>query len=277
MPPKSFGGEIAGQGWRTGCVVAHDHVVEIAAHLTRPGAQPTEVQPDDWMVIVSQTCDIVAAKLSSEPFVEVLHCRPIKKLRDDFKGLRSTRRLDFKPNTATHEDLALSAHAVEDRYSVPREIFRVHKPDAKRQLSDKSAKRVLDWYALRSARPAWPNNFGRRVKGADDLMLEALASLKDDIAEVRIAIAEGDAELDDETSYHVAVFFVVDQLDWDTDAGARTAVFGAFAKFKAALKDCHGIEVNDDLSRVASGEEFSWQETRTSDLWNFANLSNLDD
>ena len=117
----------------------------------------------------------------------------------------------------------------------------------------------------------------RRIKGAAALALAALAPLKDDIAEVRIAIAEADAELDDETPYHVAVFFVVDQLDWNSDVDARTAVFGAFVKFTVALKGCHGIEVNDDLSRVAPGEAFSWQETRTSDLWNFANLSNLDD
>jgi hypothetical protein len=277
LQPPTFGKEVAGQGWCTGAVVAHDDVAALKEYLTRPGARPTEVNPEDWLVVVSQTCDIVAAKLESEPFVEVLHCRPIKKLRGEFKGLRSTRTLDFKPDRDTHKNLSLSAHAVADRYNIPREFFRDRKPDGARKLSAASTKRVLDWYALRPARPAWPNSFARRFRDTTDALIEALEPLKDDVAEVRVAVVEVDEELEENLPYHIAVFFVVDQLDWDADAQARQATYESFNKFVAALRACKGIEVNEEISRVAPGEQFTWQETRYSDLWNFANLSNLDD
>lgn len=45
--------------------------------------------------------------LDAEPLVEILHCRPIPKLRKGTKELRSTRILDFKPNREAHGDLCL--------------------------------------------------------------------------------------------------------------------------------------------------------------------------
>ncbi|MEN9543866.1 MAG: hypothetical protein RLZZ598_699 [Pseudomonadota bacterium] len=63
MPP-TFGEEVAGQGWSTGAVIPQAMLPVLAAHLTRPGTeQSTPVQADDWLVVVSQTCDVLAAKL----------------------------------------------------------------------------------------------------------------------------------------------------------------------------------------------------------------------
>jgi hypothetical protein len=104
----------------------------IAQHLTRPGAAAVEVAADHWLVVVSQTCDVVARTLEAEPFVEVLNCKPIKKPRAQYRDFRSTRILDFRPNRETHEAVALSAHAVADRYLVPRELLRDQPPDADR-------------------------------------------------------------------------------------------------------------------------------------------------
>lgn len=85
--------------------------------------------------VEGNTCDVLATKLEAEPLVEVLHCRPIPKLRKGTKELRSTRTLDFKPNRETHGDLCLTAHAIVDRYEVPREFLRGNAPDAVRRLS----------------------------------------------------------------------------------------------------------------------------------------------
>ena len=119
-----FGDEVAERGWCTGAVVPQGMVPAIAVHLARPGGAPVQVAHTDWLVVVSQTCDVLATKLEAEPLVEVLHCRPIPKLRKGTKELRSTRTLDFKPNRDTHGDLCLSAHAIVDRYEVPREFLR---------------------------------------------------------------------------------------------------------------------------------------------------------
>ena len=268
-----LGDEVAERGWRTGAVVPQGMVLAVAQYLARPGADAVAVAEADWLVVVSQTCDVLATRLDAEPLVEILHCRPIPKLRTGTRELRSTRTLDFKPNRQTHGDLCLSAHAVADRYVVPREVLRDNVSDTGRRLSEVATARVLAWYALRYGRPIWPDAFVGRISGIKDALESALEPLKSDIAEVRVSIVEHDEELEDGESYHVAVFFVVDEEVWDGDVEGREAIQAAFAKFTSELESCDGIEVDKDNSDVVSGGVFTWQETRATDEWNFANLS----
>jgi hypothetical protein len=269
-----LGDEVAGQGWCTGAVVPQGMVPAIAQHLARPGAAAIDVAEADWLVIVSQTCDVVARTLEAEPFVEVLHCKPIKKPRAQYRDFRSTRILDFRPNRETHEAVVLTAHAVADRYLIPRDLLRDEAPDGDRHLSRDAAQRVMAWYALRAGRPSWPDAFVKRIdKDTEDALEAAIASLKEDIAEVRIGIGEKDVELGDDEAYHVAVYFIIDAEVWEGDVEGRAAINTAFATFVSELNGCDGIEVDQELSDVVSGDEFTWQETRATDEWNFANLS----
>lgn len=249
----------------------------LVQHLTRPGQQPTHVAEADWLVVVSQTCDVVAPKLEAEPLVEVLHCRPHSgKPRRQFRDLQSTRQLDFRPNQADHKNLVLTARAIVDRYVIPRELLATHEPDAGRVLDPRASGKVLGWYALRAGRPSWPNNFCDRVRTARDAVEQALDDLSDEIAEVRVGIVEKDQDLKPEQEYHIAVFFVVDEDVWNADIAGRKVIYDAFAKFVAELNACDGVEVNEALSEVVSGDKFSWQDTKQTDLWDFANLSHRD-
>jgi len=270
----AFGDDVAQRGWQTGSVPPAELLPQLAPHLTRPGHASAAVANHDWLVVVSQTCDIVADKLEAEPFVEVLHCRPLPgKPRKGYVDLRSTRQIDFRPNRETHQDLVLTAHAIADRYIVPRELFADHSPDPGRCLDRVAAKRLLAWYALRAARPSWPNAFVRRIRNAVPTLVDALTPLSDEIAQVRVAIEQSDEELAVDRPYHVAVFFVVNEATWNDDVPGRTAIYDAFNRFVAALNACDGVEVNTARSEVVSGAEFTWQETQTTDEWNFANLS----
>lgn len=117
----------------------HTIVHALKLYLTRPDGAPTKVEPEDWLVVVSQTCDVVAKDLDQEPFVEVLHCRPIP--------------------------------------------------------------------------------------------------------------------------------------IWDSDPEGRKMIYKAFNEYVTTLDGCEGIQVNNELSGVVSGGEFSWQQAQFTDEWNFANLS----
>ena len=227
----SDGTDIAAKGWQCGAVVQHAFMDELRAHTARPDGTFADVKPQDWLVIISQTCDVVANTLVQEPYVEMLHCRPIDKMRGQFRGLRSTRRLDFRPNVETHTDLALSAHAVSDRHIVPRAFLRNHSPDRDRVLSVSATNRLRDWFALRISRPAWPDSFVDRIKDVAASLEKALTPLSDDIAEVRVAIAAADEELPIEIPYRVSVYFVVDQLVWEDDIEGRTAIYVQYLRF----------------------------------------------
>jgi hypothetical protein len=269
--PGTLGEDLNALGWRTGAVAPHPFVAAIAQFLQNPGCAPAQVDQAHWLVVVSQSCDVVAHTIKQEPYVEVLHCTPIAKLRRQTKELRSTRVLDFKPNPDTHPELVLTAHATADRYLVPRELLLQTAPDPTRHLGEPSRIRMSAWYSLRYGRPAWPNNFNARID--TDKFEEILEPLADDIAEVRVSIVERDQELDEGTPYHVAVYFVVDEKVWNEEPEQREAAQLVFADFVSALAACPGIEVIQKLSEVVSGAKFTWQSMQLSDAWNFANLS----
>ncbi|MDD2768392.1 MAG: hypothetical protein PHT19_06640 [Methylococcus sp.] len=275
----TFGDDVAQRGWRTGSVVSVEMLPLLQLHPTRHDQPLIQVTADDWLVVVSQTCDVVAPKLDAEPLVEVLLCRPISgRPRKGRRNLESTCYLDFLPNRETHADLVLSAHAVADRYVIPRNLLTANNPDQARSLDGIAASRVLAWYALRAGRPSWPNKFCDRIHSATDALKDALDLnlFADDESEVRVAIVEKERELEDGESYHVAVYFVVDQNTWDSDIEGREAINAAYSKFVTELDACAGVEVDQKLSGVVPGDEFSWQDTKQTDLWNFANLSHRD-
>ncbi|MEI8572888.1 hypothetical protein J0667_13125 [Methylomonas sp. WH-1] len=275
----AFGDDITLRGWRTGSVISVEMLTLLQPHLTRHDQQSTLVATDDWLVVISQTCDIVAPKLEAEPLVELLLCKPISgKPRKGQRNLESTRYLDFRPNRETHPDIVLSAHAVADRHVIPRDLLTTNEPDRVRWLDHISSQRILAWYALRAGRPSWPNNLCDRIRNATGALKDALDLdlFANDKSEVRVAIAEKDQELENGESYHLAVYFVVDEDTWNGDSDDRKAINIAFAKFVSELDACEGIDVNQDLSGVVPGNEFSWQETQQTDQWNFANLSHRD-
>ena len=177
------------------------------------------------------------------------------------------------PNKADLPAAFLSAHALADRYEVPRALFLHHEPDQDRHLSKNAVTNLQAWYALRYSRPAWPDAFNDRWSPAKKALLKVLHPLKEDVAEVRVAILERDDELPAGSDYHVTLFFIVDDETWNGDPEARHAAQLAFAEFTAALENCDGIEVDKDLSDVLPGGDFSWQLTKSTDEWNFANLS----
>lgn len=256
--------------WSAGSVFAKEAYPAIRQYLAHPGQDSqAPIGEDEWLVVISQTCDIVAKKLQQEPFVEVLRCRPIVAPRRQFANLRSTRTLDFRPNPEHHPSIVLTAHATADRYLIPRQLLLESMPDGNRRLTATAITRIQRWYALRSTRPSWPDDFVTRIKAADGDLKSALTPQCDYIAEIRVAFtAKNDG-------YRVLVYFVVDEEHWSDVEGVRVPVQSAFMAFVSALKKCKGIEV-DELSAVVSGDNFSWQQGAVSEAWNFDHLSSAD-
>lgn len=255
-------------------MIPHGIVGELTKYLARADSALPQISVNDWLVVISQTCDVVQSKLENEPYVEILLCRLIDKIRADFAGRRSTRRLDFRPDKVNFPGVAVTAHATSDRYVVPRNVFENHGPDPSRALSANAVRLVQSWYAIRYTRPAWPDSFVRRIdRKSKERLVKALTAITTDDVEVRVALKDKEVELNDDTSYYVAVFFVIDQQIWNSSQQIRKSVNSAFNEFVSALAACKGIVVDQKLSDVKSGDDFSWQMVNMTDEWNFANLS----
>lgn len=271
--PETLGEQLDGLGWQSGSVVPETLYAEIEAATVlphRPGLRP---QDNDWLIVLSQSCDVVALTESQEPYVELLLCHPIARPRAQFLDLRSTRQLDFRPNRADLPELALTAHAARDRFVVPRALLTRTGPRADRRLSSESVRRLQAWIALRYSRAAWPDELVSRIAPAHEAILEALEGVgRNDVAEVRVAVVPNDAELSSSENYRLAVFFVVDEEIWNSSPDERERIQAAFRAFVVALSRCSGVEL-DGASRVVSGAEFTWQQMQMTDAWNFANLT----
>jgi hypothetical protein len=113
----ALGDDVAQRGWQTSSVMPADLLPLLAPHLTRPGLAATGVGADDWLVVISQTCDILATRLDAEPCVEVLRCRPVAgKPRKGRRDLQSARCLDFRPNRGSGQGHVLKARML--RHSI---------------------------------------------------------------------------------------------------------------------------------------------------------------
>lgn len=270
---QSLGQRLTALGWQCGSVIPeslYPHIEALTRNEYRALIQP---QSPDWLIIFTQSCDLVAGTLEQEPAAEFLWCRPIPQPRAQFRDLRSTRRLDFRPDRENHPEVVLSVHAAHDRYAVPRNALERSQPRVDRTLSATSVRRLQAWLALRYSRPAWPDEFVQRLASAHGQIVSVLESVaRDDLAEVRIAFAPSDIELDQSQSYRVLIYFVVDETVWNSAPESRQRIHAAFALFVSTLEKCRGVQV-DQESGVFSGAQFTWQQMQITDLWNFANLT----
>jgi len=91
--PNTIGSRLQANGWQTGSVLCADHTTSVAPLLQRAGRSPHPLGGGDWLIVVSQTCDIVAPRLAAEPYVEVLIAKPRKAIDSTKANLRSTRGL----------------------------------------------------------------------------------------------------------------------------------------------------------------------------------------
>jgi hypothetical protein len=269
IPSDAVGAGLDAKGWRSGATIPSEMYAAIEPYLRHPGTvQPLTIGPDDWLVVLSQTCDVVAGKLDQEPLIEILWCRPIRKGRRGYVNRRSTRQLDFRPDAERWPSFYLSAHATRDRYVVPRELFADHAPRDDRSLNARAVHGLQSWYALRYTRPAWPNEFVDLVRPLKEELEAALKGLHDDESELRVAISQN-ADL-----YRLAVFLIIDE-SMAAEPSYRQAAYEMFDDFVSVLRKCQGIEI-DDMSKVVVGSEFSWQATQSTELWNFAALTPID-
>jgi hypothetical protein len=273
MADASIGEKLFALGWRAGSVLPLELHEAIRLHLHHTdGKAPEHIDSDSWLIVVSQSCDIVVPKDGAELYVELLWAHPYAgKPRKGNRDLRSTRYLDFHPNREKFPELTLTAHATTDRFFVPRSALLDGRPDGHRTLSAVAIKRLHAWFALRYSRPAWPQTFVARFRPVRERLEDALNPLPKDV-EIRIGISPKDEELDKD-KYAIAVYFVVPAEQFQNSPETRGLVQEGFNKFVGALKSCDGIELNTDFSGVVSGEEFTWEDIQRTDLWDFAYLS----
>lgn len=263
---KNLGERLLAGGWRTGSVIKTEHAAQIAPLLQRAGEAVRALGAGEQLIVISQTCDIVAEKLTQEPYVEVLVAGERSAIDSPKANLRTTRYLSFRPKQG--RSTFLEARAT-DRFWVPRQLFDGQTPDTSRSLDAAPTLQVCKWLGLRYTRPAWPNALVQRLPKKD--IETALRRVSLTVSEIWVGITDKDKELPENQSYRLSVFAVMEKAVWDAQPQMRQECAQAIVDFANLLRRCKGIEVME--AELLPGDKFSWQMMRMCDLWNFANLT----
>jgi hypothetical protein len=266
IQPDSPCSDIKRLGWRCGSVVASNMYETILSEV----CQPPSITKDDWLIVISHSCDVTAPRIIQEPYAELLLCRKVSKADSNFINRKSTRRLHFRPNRAILPDLVLNAHATADRIIIPRQILNAGPPCDSRTMSEGAVRSIQKWYALRFDRAAWPDELNECLSSVKDKLELALATLDDEETELRVQYTELSPG-----KFRMVVYLVVSEEMWLEQPQFRANAISCFHQFLVELKKCTCIEV-DDMSAAVNGADFSWQASRDTDIWNFANLTPLD-
>lgn len=273
---KDVASRLRAHGWRCGSVVAATANPRVLPYLKHFGADLENiVSAEDWLVVITHTCDLyaVSGKSDPEPIVEILLCRPVRSKPDStLRNRRSTRKIHFRPQRVAAPTLWLGCHATIDRFVIPRELLAEQAPATDRILDEQAVKQIQSWLALRCERPSWPDELVKRLAARYTDFVDALKPLDDDYTEVRVTI---EAPSEESAPFVLTVFLVIDETIWHGDPGARANAVKAFGQFLSALRKAEGILVHDDSAPV-SGGEFSWQLMQMTEIWNFANLTPMD-
>jgi hypothetical protein len=213
-------------------------------------SQPTELIPvfvPDWFpqiaateaalaILISHDCDILNHSLSKEPSVQWLIATPIKKLNSRFTNGMNCRTFHFECNGRKYEVTA------QRRLETPRNLL--EKKSAKIQpLSRDLTANLAHWLSKRFYRPAFPDEFNRRLALVANDIREKLDADHSLLKSIFIKIHPSE-ELPDEAEYAVSLVGMMSNAEYAiTDSRERSqAVLDALETF---LNDCKGVAVVD--------------------------------
>ena len=194
--------------WRQGSVLPPALMVAARDAASRHHPRPIEIQPDDWLIVTSHTCDVRnRGKPENEPTVEVLVARVHTGKPDsrEIHGKNSRRLHSEGVQSGTSVRLVASVH---DRLLIDRLVLAQHPPDANRIIgnpslgkNDRTVETLATWVAKRYQRQAFPDDFDNAVQkaGAKEPIDKFLSANATNLLGVFIALAD---RKDQKPSFH---------------------------------------------------------------------------
>jgi hypothetical protein len=231
---------IRSNGWRQGAL-----------------SQPTELSPlfkPDWFpqiavtngalaILISHDCDILNHSLSKEPSVQWLMATPIKKLNSRCTNGMNCRTFHFEYNGSKYEVTA------QRRLETPRNLLQ-NKSAEIQPLSRDLTANLAHWISKRFYRPAFPDEFNRRLSSVANEIREKLDADHSLLKSIFIKIHPNE-ELPDQAEYAVSLLGVMSNDEYAvTESREKSqAVLDALETY---LNECKGIAVVD--SRLSAQE-----------------------
>ncbi|MBI3504667.1 MAG: hypothetical protein HY059_07485 [Proteobacteria bacterium] len=230
------------RGWRQGCVLPAALAASIRWH-----AGSAVAIPENWVAIaVSQDCDILSPNPEAEPIIEVVAGSVIAKQTPEYLGARNPRRLDLSITNAAGEAsfvrLEMRLKGVIDRTALTQTDV------LQSGVAADDLRTLVLWLTKRYERPAYPDEFNRRLKGTIGKLRKVLKKAKHgQPLAILVSFVDGqrEAELAPDEPYQI---MVVVELEGDLareDADWLGFEADVYDPIIDALSAVEGIELLD--------------------------------
>jgi hypothetical protein len=230
--------------WRQGDLVAREKVEELnKASVDRR----LDESPEMRLIVLSQDCDIVRDP-KDEPFIELIAAQPI--LQKKHSTWQNPRLLHI-----SYAGLLLEVN-IHDRFRVKKIALAGHQPDEKMIPSQDERGILRQWVASRYIRPAFPDEFNRRIQ-PQKKRLEKLLTTETGRAISRIYISGANDEIMSEETYTIKIIPTYPETLPDMVSKLEEDLDNLFADcHKVVVEDIHSLSENDVTLSIL--RKFKW-------------------
>ena len=244
------------QGWRQGIILPATGLLE-----GLPDGSP--ISDADFVMVVSQSCDLVHHDLSNEPHAVFLLLKKINSVESEYSHGRNPRLIHFPALDGS----AFDAWAW-NQVTIPREELVKHPIGNHLKVDARELRHILDWLAKRFTRVAFPDAFNEALRVKSNNIRTLLKKKHSLFSEILLRINPFE-EIDNGVHYELACYLLMPSALYDDAAKLKDARETA-SKLERLFEDC-GIEVLE--CSTVSDAELTYAELQELVRWDFDHLT----
>ncbi|WP_445620645.1 hypothetical protein ACUN8C_01670 [Kushneria sp. Sum13] len=241
---------------------------------------------DQKIVIISHDCDI-ARNLETEPLLEIILANVITKEDPQLCHARNSRRLHLKYTGSSNDDIWLELTQHKKTY-ICKESFSsegILQTDKSYYLPANEKRILKQWLASRYGRPAFPNEFERRLashKNFERKLRKAIDQAGDCISGIFMTLDDAsDVELQEGEAYPLRIIIVYDTFNYVMDESEETAS-QLSERIKSLFKDNFerdgkAEEIDLEECDIIAHTQFSFAQMKEYSQWRVEHLSLTED
>ena len=147
-------------GWQQGSII-DDESALTALLKSSCGYTPSDSPSPDFLILLSQDCDIFHHKVSDEPYIDFIAARFGERKDGSLSYGKNPRKLQIE------HDKGIISFIVHDILRVTKGVFETINPKHASLVLDKNdIKQIVNWVSKRYARAAFPDEFIKRLKNS---------------------------------------------------------------------------------------------------------------
>ncbi len=256
--PAQDADAIRANGWRQGSLLQ-----PVDLPLPRKVQPHFEILQGAYFYVLTHDCDLVQPDFGKEPSVEVLVISPIEKIDGNFAHGRHPRTIDFQIGA---DAFRANCHT---RHTFQRSILAGIRPVNELTVEDYTRDVISEWISKRYIRPAFPDEFNRRLHGRGKAIQKFLKDHGSRFWQILISCNPSREELPANEKYDLLIWLVEDpNLKESVDEEPSSSLAKEFGKI---IEGCPGIQLND--CRMVTEEDVTLGHTRIFSAWDFDYLS----